>query len=58
MSVRILTEDSSREELLEALGHVSREAGRELRTDHLGQPNERWADLHAFINSLLDLLED
>lgn len=58
MSVKILTEDSTQEELLEALGHVNREARRELRTDNLGRPNERWADLHAFINSLLDLLED
>lgn len=58
MGIHILTEDSTRDELIEALGHVNGEAKRELRYDNLGRPNARWADLHAFINSLLDLLED
>lgn len=58
MGIQILTEDSTRDELTEALGHVNAEAKRELRYDNLGRPNERWADLHAFINSLLDILED
>lgn len=58
MAIQILTGDSTRDELLEALGHVNNEAKREMRTDNIGRPNERWADLHAFLNSLLDLLED
>lgn len=58
MAIQIITEDSTRDELIEALGHVNGEAKRELRYDNLGRPNQRWADLHAFIDTLLTLLED
>ena len=59
MTIRVFAdEDTTREELIEALGHVNGEAKRELRYDNLGRPNERWADLHTWINELLDLLED
>lgn len=58
MSIKILTEDSTREELLEALGHVSREAQAERRRGFVGVHGKRYAELHAFIDSLLDLLED
>lgn len=43
MGIHILTEDSTRDELTEALGHVNGEAKRELRYDNLGRPNARWA---------------
>lgn len=52
----ILDSDTSRADLIEAIGHVNGEAKRQLRYDNVGRPNARWADLHAFINSLLDLL--
>jgi hypothetical protein len=57
MEVGIITEGSSRDELIEAIGHMNREARRCLARDHLNRPNERWAHLHEFINSLLDLLQ-
>lgn len=52
----ILDSDTSRADLIEAIGHVNGEAKRQLRYDNVGRPNARWADLHAFLNSLLDLL--
>lgn len=58
MAIEILTQDSTRDELIEALGHINHEARRELRYDNLGRPNVRWQELHAFMNMLLDLLED
>ncbi|HET6917800.1 MAG TPA: hypothetical protein VFH56_17065, partial [Acidimicrobiales bacterium] len=56
--VQVLSASSSREELVAALTAVSAEAGRELQRDHLGRPNERWASLHSFLNTLLDFLDE
>lgn len=58
VEVQFLSPQSSREQLLSALSLVNGEAKRELSRDHLNRPNERWAELHAFLDSLLMLLED
>jgi len=58
VEVKVLSRDSSREEVVAALLQVSAEAGRELQRDHLNRPNERWARQHQFLNMLLDFLED
>lgn len=58
LEIRPLHAGSDREELIEALLAVNKEARRTLAKDGVGRPNEQWASQHAFLNSLLDFLED
>ena len=56
--VQFLSPASDRDELVDALLLVNAQAKRELQRDHLNRPNSRWAHLHEFMNSILDLLDD
>lgn len=58
VEVQFLSPQSPREQLVGALLMVNAEARRELARDNLNRPNERWAELHEFMDALLDLLED
>lgn len=58
LQVQFLSPDSSRAEIIGSLCAVNGEAKREMRVDSLGRPNERWADSHSFMNTLLDFLDE
>lgn len=58
VEVQFLSPASDRAELVDALLRVCAAARREMKVDHLGRPNARWAHLHEFMNSILDLLDD
>ena len=51
IEVRVIGEDTPRDQIVEALVSARRTAGRLMVTD------DRYPGLHAFINRLLDLLE-
>lgn len=57
LDITVITDDSTRAEIEEALGHCSTSAGRCLSRDHIGNPNPEWAKLHRFLDYLLDLWE-
>lgn len=54
VDVVVLSKDSERAELVEALLMVNAEARREMQRDNLGRVNEHWVGLHAFMDMLLD----
>lgn len=56
VTVNVLTSNSSREELVEALEIVNREAHREQHIVGTEAYPTRWDRLHTFIDSLLDEL--
>lgn len=55
MDITVLTGESTRTEIEEALGWCNTEAKRCLSRDEIGRPSERWAGMHAFLNHLLDM---
>ena len=57
MDLTVLSRGSSQEDLITALRLVNAEAQRTMQRDHLNRPNDRWAALHEFMNTLLDMLE-
>ena len=57
--IHVLSADSTREDVIEALGHVCHEATRAQHIIHrYGQPLTKHERLHQFIDTLLDMLED
>jgi hypothetical protein len=56
--IHVLSAESSRAEVVEALGHVCREATRAPHVIHrYGQPLTKHERLHAFLDELLTMLE-
>lgn len=58
MQVQLITEDTDRGELVEALGYVNIECKAERRRGHSGVAGARYESLHAFVNELLSLLDE
>ena len=47
-----------REKVIDDLATENSKAKRMLRRDNQGRENEAWAQVHEWMNELLDLLED
>lgn len=56
LQIRVLNEHSDRDELVTALLAVNKEARRTLAKDSVGRSNQRWADQHSFMDTLLTML--
>lgn len=56
VDVQVLSPQSDRRELIDALLRVNAEARRCTARDNLGRVNARWSELHDFMNCLVSFI--